>query len=608
MRYPGPVRPIVTAVALTAVAAFAACPEVGSPCESSSDCRDLHVCAEGTCRQACNFDSECSGGEWCSAGACIVGARPGGRDAALRDAGEQDRWSLDAPRSPDAAPGADTATLSDVATSDGAALDARLFDLSSTDTSALDAVAPDLSPPDAPAPSAVCDYVFGSAADYTLCASSPERCHFNVTLGGSSCESFCGALGRACVAAYDNPNSAGAECEVAATDSCDLIRGSEICICALEPVRDAGTPDAGGAGWPGGFQRRRAITVHASQVDADLSEFPLAISLQDPDLRHVDSGGQVRGLSGEDLRVRLAETGEELAIEIERWDPYTGVLLMWVGVPLLSSTSDTLLHLYYGNADPDLPARASSEVWDDGFVGVWHLGELGIGAGGAIADSTARGSDGQPLNLDHSDHHAAQLGYGIGFDGVAEAILLSGDELDLPGPLSVSGWGRMNGPLSQDGYQRLYQKGGRSSNVLAFWLEDGSTGTTHGQLCLQVRMASDTMETFCHVLPDFAFGLWFHYAAVYDVVQGELRLYVNGLVVARDALVGEVDTAVAGAQHYLGNWDSDGVAPRNWNGILDEVRLSAAARSSEWIRASYRNQIAPGSFLSLGAAELPVTP
>jgi hypothetical protein len=40
-----------------------------------------------------------------------------------------------------------------------------------------------------------------------------------------------------------------------------------------------------------------------------------------------------------------------------------------------------------------------------------------------------------------------------------------------------------------------------------------------------------------------------------------------------------------------------------FNGLLDELRVSNTARSSDWIATEYHNQSSPGHFVSVGSAQ-----
>ena len=66
------------------------------------------------------------------------------------------------------------------------------------------------------------------------------------------------------------------------------------------------------------------------------------------------------------------ETMTKLDHEIEKYDNSTGELIAWVRVPLLSSSTDTDIHLYYGN--PSSPDQSNKTgVWDANYLTVLHM-------------------------------------------------------------------------------------------------------------------------------------------------------------------------------------------------------------------------------------------
>src|SRR5207247_7727663 len=42
-----------------------------------------------------------------------------------------------------------------------------------------------------------------------------------------------------------------------------------------------------------------------------------------------------------------------------------------------------------------------------------------------------------------------------------------------------------------------------------------------------------------------------------------------------------------------------------WSGDIDEVRISATARSAAWITTEYNNQNSPGTFITMGSESCP---
>ena len=135
------------------------------------------------------------------------------------------------------------------------------------------------------------------------------------------------------------------------------------------------------ANWP----YRKSITIDHTQVEADLTGFPVLIHLGvDADLaaRAQDSGDDI---------LFTDFSGSKLNHEIEYFDGSTGELVAWVNVPNVSSMTDTLLHIYYGS--PTAVAQENPEaVWDADFVMVQHLDEIS----GTHFDSTQYSNDGVP--------------------------------------------------------------------------------------------------------------------------------------------------------------------------------------------------------------------
>jgi hypothetical protein len=127
-----------------------------------------------------------------------------------------------------------------------------------------------------------------------------------------------------------------------------------------------GNVDAQGSWWDSSWPYRKTITVDHSKVAADLINFPVLIDIVDADLMSKAQGG------GEDI-VFTDYSGIKLNHEIESYDNKTGHLVCWVNTNL-SSTTDKVLEMYYGN--PSATNEQNPEgVWDSNFVMVQHLAE-----------------------------------------------------------------------------------------------------------------------------------------------------------------------------------------------------------------------------------------
>ena len=88
---------------------------------------------------------------------------------------------------------------------------------------------------------------------------------------------------------------------------------------------------------------RQKLTIDPSKVDADLTNFPVAVQFT--------SGGSNpysnTNSDGSDLRF-TDNDGNLLTYEIETWNE-SGTSTVWVKVPTVYSTASTSIFIYYGN-------------------------------------------------------------------------------------------------------------------------------------------------------------------------------------------------------------------------------------------------------------------
>jgi MSHA biogenesis protein MshQ len=152
----------------------------------------------------------------------------------------------------------------------------------------------------------------------------------------------------------------------------------------------------------GTFGYRQQITL-TGVVGGPHADFPVLISLLDPNLRTLGNGGHVASANGYDIVFTASDGTTPLDHEIERWNGATGELVAWVRVPTLAA--GTLIYLYYGNNLILSATETPGAVWEDSYVGVWHLKEAGNGTI-RFSDSSRYGNTvaegkGQPTKLPH---------------------------------------------------------------------------------------------------------------------------------------------------------------------------------------------------------------
>jgi signal peptidase I len=110
-------------------------------------------------------------------------------------------------------------------------------------------------------------------------------------------------------------------------------------VFVLDGAIESGTYFAQGA-----WTARKPISVNAAEISADLGNVPILVSVVDAELA---VGAQVDGF---DFVFTDSDGVTRLDHVIESWDRPSGSLSVWVEIPLISSTKDADLFLYYGNA------------------------------------------------------------------------------------------------------------------------------------------------------------------------------------------------------------------------------------------------------------------
>ncbi|MDH3303494.1 MAG: DUF2341 domain-containing protein, partial [Acidimicrobiia bacterium] len=338
---------------------------------------------------------------------------------------------------------------------------------------------------------------------------------------------------------------------------------------------------AAGTGWytADPWTRRIPITVDSAQVDADLADFPVLVSLTNATLAAEAQA------DGSDIRFVAADGVTPLDHEIERFDSGTGSLVAWVRVPTVTSAADTGLFLLFGAANaPD--QQTIRTTWADGAAGVWHLGRDPAGSEPRIDDSTARNHDGLPTGgMTAGDLVAARIGRGLDFDGVDDRIATPPIDLGGRSALSISAWVRLD-TLGVDAAVLTQRSGGTTYFDLSVNGAGAVAATVDTTGSGSVTAAGGAVGT----------GAWHHVAAVWDGAL--LHVYLDGTEVDQQPATGQLTAPTDGVSIGAA---VDGSNPLD--GIVDEVRLSTVARNAVWIAAEHASGNAPGGFAASGGVQ-----
>lgn len=330
------------------------------------------------------------------------------------------------------------------------------------------------------------------------------------------------------------------------------------------------------------WQYRKKITVSSAMTpNTDRANFPLMVR------RTSDSNlaGHCQG-DGDDILFTASNGLTKLDHEIEKYGSSTGELWAWVRIPSLSSSANTDIYMYYGHASITGQQNATG-VWDSNFKGVWHLSEA---SSATRMDSTANNNDLTDQNGVTGTSTGRINGAADFENSTADQLLkithASQTGLSITGTITVSAWFNAESAATMV----LASKWGTSGVDQGYILRFSTNRVTlvlsgNGTSSTSFNSPTDTAGT----------GTFHHAVGVYDGATAKIY----------------IDTSVTSTTYTNGIFASTmdfNIGARNSNnqefdGIIDEVRVSNTDRSADWITTEYNNQSSPDTYITLGSEE-----
>jgi len=343
----------------------------------------------------------------------------------------------------------------------------------------------------------------------------------------------------------------------------------------------------------GAYGFRKSIRIDHNRVGgtADLVDFPLLIHVTDPDLRTTVNGGMAE--TGFDIVFRSG-AGTNLDFEIERYDPLTGELVAWVRLPTLAYNVDTFLYVYYGDPAVVTSQENVAGVWSGGFAAVWHLDEDPALPSPEFPDVTSNPNNGTAVTLATIHQVPGRIEGSLHFDDSSErhVFVPHHASLQFATSVTVSAWVRTIDTDSDVGVIANKWKGGGHKN---YWL--GKLNAT------QIEFNTDNdvhrVTTSLSLISDDS---WHHVAGVLDAANNRVRIFVDGI--ERNSAFYDGVSQTGTADLMIGrSSDVPAICCQEFDGRIDEVRLSGAARPAGWLLTEFNNQSSPSTFYFFGVAE-----
>src|SRR5207302_5739056 len=254
----------------------------------------------------------------------------------------------------------------------------------------------------------------------------------------------------------------------------------------------------------------------------------------------------------------------------------------WVKIQSVSSSTDTVFYLMYGDSSINTDQSDPLNTWESNFKGVYHLGDA----------STVVGTD--------STGQAAGTKHGTLTGGAGK---INGDITGMSGNSSnyISLANPSSFPITTSWTISAWLKPVAGNHVAVFWGQDSNNGPHiwmnypifntwrvafwGGATCDGGSLDTNNLQ---------------HIVGTFD--GSNLCLYKNGSVVAGPTSA--TPSASSLPEALIGR---GALANSPWSGDIDEVRIAATARSAAWITTEYNNQNSPATFITIGSESCTTT-
>jgi hypothetical protein len=323
-----------------------------------------------------------------------------------------------------------------------------------------------------------------------------------------------------------------------------------------------------------GHARALFLNTQDAGIADTLVTFPLLVRLNSGNFDFRESNGR-------DIRFSAAD-GSPLAYEIERWDSAAAVAEIWVDLDTLwGGSRGHSIDMFWGN--PAAADFSRGEAVFKDYAGVWHMQANPTDSG------VSTFADASPMK----NHGLGDAGSNprSGIVGMSTAFA-SGQSIFVPGESSLEPAGR----LTLSGWVNTKSLDGNGAEIATFGDTYGLRMNEYGNPQFYIFTDSawtgnapssrSHWNTLSAERTDLNDHLWHYVAAVWD---GEsMRLYFDAVEVVNRPLA-EKPAYVLGNGFRMGRQWS-GRSGLDFNGRMDEFRLSGKAFSPGRIKADYENQ------------------
>jgi hypothetical protein len=341
---------------------------------------------------------------------------------------------------------------------------------------------------------------------------------------------------------------------------------------------------------------RNKVTIDKDKVSTNQTDFTVYVDLSD---FGNDFWNNVKS-DGGDIRVTSDDGTTQLPVDVISINIGTkkGILKLKTGS--LSASVDTDIYVYYGNAVATQPAPGDTygqyNAYKSDIKLSANLEESGNGTADEFKDRTSNQNHGQGGGGTPADVPAqvtGKIGKGQDFDGSTDYINMPDDNsLDITGTLTLSCWVKA---VDWDG------------NGFQFFF--GKTDVSQSKSNYSININNDGDLLFSHynggwrdIIDNsgatYSDDTWYHIAVTVNETTNDVKFYRNGILLSTRTITYSLLTNTVDLR--MGD---NALATQEFEGVIDEARISTEEITGDWLLTEYNNQNSPSTFYTIGSQE-----
>lgn len=339
---------------------------------------------------------------------------------------------------------------------------------------------------------------------------------------------------------------------------------------------------------------KRTLTIDRTKVPTDQTNFTVLVNVTDPTLRTVALGGKVANASGFDIGFYSdASITTRLKWQVESYNAATGNVVAWVKLPTISSSTNSVFYIAYGDSTITTSQADAPNTWDTSYRAVWHMNDNA--ATTTIAESKSGAQNATNNAVTSGKTTPGQIAGALNYNGTSDGSVAPVN-MSVGSVATVSCWIKWTTFANDDKLAFEYTPN-FNSNPGGFLIDPNSSAGGGGNAAI----GSGNGGTYwMNNFPRFSTATWHKLDVVLDRNVPVNKVYVDGVLQTLTA--GNQNLAPGtGFANSLFYFMSRNASSLFGAGTLDEVRLSSVERSASWVTTQFNNESSPSTFMTMGS-------